>query len=131
MVAPKMEDECSLSQNLVRMELSALGKKSLGAGHRATVRSAMLAAMNASTPQASPGGAGLVCRVLTRRGVETMRFELKFDMDNDVFVPDWRAEALAVLHDVTEAIEGGCVSSSVHDSNGNTVGRFFATTDNS
>ena len=56
-----------------------------------------------------------------------MHFELKFDTDNDAFVSDWRAEVTAILHDVTEAIEGGCLSSSVHDSNGNTVGRFFAT----
>ena len=55
-----------------------------------------------------------------------MRFELKFNMDDDAFVRDWRAEAQAILQDVTEAIEGGCVSSSVHDSNGNMVGRFFA-----
>ena len=58
-----------------------------------------------------------------------MTFELKFATDNDAFVVDWRAEVLAILEDVEEAIENGVVSGNVHDSNGNTVGRFFGTRD--
>ncbi|KKN17930.1 hypothetical protein LCGC14_0960760 [marine sediment metagenome] len=56
-----------------------------------------------------------------------MHFKLKFDTDNDAFATDWQNEVTAILQDVAEAIEGGCLSSSIHDSNGNTVGRFFAT----
>lgn len=56
-----------------------------------------------------------------------MKFELKFDMDNYAFDGDWRAEVHAILNDVSEAIDGGCVSSGVHDSNGNPVGRFSVT----
>lgn len=56
-----------------------------------------------------------------------MKFELKFDMDNDAFTVNWRAEVQAILNDVSEAIEDDddCLASNVQDSDGNTVGRFF------
>lgn len=58
-----------------------------------------------------------------------MKFELKFDMDDDAFTVDWRAEVQAILNDVSELIEDGidCLDSNVYDSNRNIVGRFLVT----
>lgn len=53
-----------------------------------------------------------------------MDFVVQFEMDNDAFVEDMRAETVRVLGEVSRRVEWGQDYGNVKDVNGNTIGRW-------
>ncbi len=51
-------------------------------------------------------------------------FKLKITMGNDAFVEDENQELSRILKSVAQRLEGGEVSGTLRDINGNNVGRF-------
>lgn len=52
-------------------------------------------------------------------------FELKFDTDNAAFEDN--SQIGRILREVANHIDGGCLSNTIRDINGNVVGRFYRT----
>ena len=62
-----------------------------------------------------------------RTRTEVVMFELKFDTDNAAF--EDQAEISRILREVADHVDGGCLSNTIRDINGNNVGRFYRTED--
>jgi len=54
-------------------------------------------------------------------------FNLQFETSNDVFVQNWNSEAARILRKAADEIDVGCVSNTIRDINGNSIGQFSIT----
>ena len=53
-------------------------------------------------------------------------FHINFTTDNAAFTDDYFGEAAQILKDVIDSMEHGNQDGTIHDSNGNTIGKWSA-----
>jgi hypothetical protein len=58
-------------------------------------------------------------------------FKLEIETDNDAFHPDARLEVTSILRGLVKRIDEGETDGKLRDSNGNTVGSFALTSEDS